>query len=209
MPHLPIRVRRLLKAGAIFCLSWGSLNAQDPVWQGQKNTKVSDSQQAFCPGPASCGVFFACCCGSWPWWGSCGNRWEVQNSDGGVEDQLQLPGEKKETIKGLEERGVCVCEEMRLKFSAGLLFERRGDGSRSDKGALWGERWRRGSWKIILWACASYPPSIPCFYPIPWIPLIFTASGTRLPVTFKCVLRLILMGDMQIYVNHTYLLRAE
>lgn len=125
MPHLPIRVRRLLKAGAIFCLSWGSLNAQDPVWQGQKNTKVSDSQQAFCPGPASCGVFFACCCGSWPWWGSCGNRWEVQNSDGGVEDQLQLPGEKKETIKGLEERGVCVCEEMRLKFSAGLLFERR------------------------------------------------------------------------------------
>lgn len=37
-----------------------------------------------------------------------GNRWEVQNSDGGVEDQLQLPGEKKETIKGLEERGVCV-----------------------------------------------------------------------------------------------------
>ena len=41
-------------------------------------------------------------------------------------------------------------------------------------------------------------PHPPCFSPIPRIPLIFKALGARLPVTFKCVVRPILMGDMQI-----------
>lgn len=45
-----------------------------------------------------------------------------------------------------------------------------------------------------------HPPHLPpsCFCPPFRIPLIIKAFGTRLPVTLKYVLRLILMGDKQI-----------
>lgn len=48
----------------------------------------------------SVGSSLPCCGGSWPLGCGCDNGWEVENSNGGIADQLQLPVEKKETTEG-------------------------------------------------------------------------------------------------------------
>ena len=72
---------------------------------------------------------------------------------------------------------------------AGGLKVECGDGRCCGKGAL-----RRDT--AETYASPHLPP--PCFYVTFRISWIFKAFGARFLVTFKCVARLILMGDIQI-----------
>lgn len=66
MPHLPIQIARLLKAGVVFFFFFilGFPRCPGSSVTGTDTLEVSDTWQSFSSGPAFCGALCACCCGS-------------------------------------------------------------------------------------------------------------------------------------------------
>lgn len=137
-----------------------------------------------------------------------GGRCRIES---GVVGQLQLPVQKKETAKRLEERGMGWRNDTASQCRLELWKEGKEMGASLTRW-LWGERRQRRSWHIVLWILCTLltETPTPCSYLVFRITVVFKLFGISLPVTCKCVARLILVAPCRLKLtNYTSFLSTE